>query len=211
LLHESAILSLAAPQQVFSMATDFLFYWMMQPFGLALIGLSLAIPFLFWWLVLGKTFAGVGFRPLIIGCVSAAIGLLIANFGWAYAEFSARVARGVLQEERRWAIVPGWTVYTSVLSLILVIPLMALGAPYTAFLIRLRKLNFVTIALSVLGLWLAIVLVVWVSPSNEWHRAHRLESLVRLLWESLPGIVLVAVPFLLGIHAASRSAHRKSV
>ena len=48
------------------MATDFLVYWMMQPFGLALIGLSLAIPFLCWWLVLGKTFATVGFKPLKI-------------------------------------------------------------------------------------------------------------------------------------------------
>ena len=41
----------------------------------------------------------------------------------------ARAARGILEEERRWAIVPGWTVYTGVLSLVLVIPLMAVAAP----------------------------------------------------------------------------------
>jgi hypothetical protein len=193
------------------MATDFLVYWMMQPFGLALIGLSLAIPFLCWWLVLGKTFATVGFKPLVVGCACAAIGLLIVNFASAYTEFSARVARGVLQEERRWAVVPGWAGYTSVLSLILAIPLMALGAPYAALLIRLRKLNFVTVALSPLGLWLALSLVLWAMPFNEWHRLHRSESLMRWLGEFLPGILLVAVPFLLGIYGVSRSAHTKAV
>jgi hypothetical protein len=192
------------------MATDFLVYWMMQPFGLTLVGLSVAIPFLLWWLVLGKAFATVGFKPLVAGCACAAIGLLIVNFSSAYADFSARVARGLLEEGQRWALVPGWTLYTSVLSLILVIPLMALGAPYAALLIRLRKLNFVVVALSLLGLWLALSLVLWAMPFNEWHRTHRAESLIRWLREFLPGILLVAVPFLLGIYGVFRSAHRKT-
>jgi hypothetical protein len=191
------------------MATDILVIWMMKPFGLALIGLSLAIPFLFWCLVLGSAFTTLGFRPLIIGGAAAAIGLCIVNFASASIEFSARVARGLLQEGRRWALVPGWAAYTSVLLLTLIIPLVALAAPYAALLIRLRKLSFVAVALSALGLWLVLSFVGWAMPLNEWHRTHRLESLIRWLGDFLPGIPLVAVPFLLGIYGVSRSAHRE--
>jgi hypothetical protein len=190
------------------MATDFLVYWMTRPSGLALMGLALIIPFVLWRLVLGKAFAVVGFGPLGVGYLCAAAGFFAITFIFAYMEFSARVSSGLLREDQRWSIVPGWTLYIGLISLIFVLPLMALGAPYAALLLRLRQLTYASMTASAAGLWLALGLLIWAIPLNEWHRTHRLQSFIWWLREILPGVVLIAVPFLLGIYATSGRARR---
>ena len=190
------------------MATDWLFYWMTEPSGLALIGLAVAIPFLFWRLVLGHSFAGVGFMPLVIAYACAGLGLLLACFLSSYVDFSSRVSSGGLQESQRWSIVPGWTIYAAVLSLIYVLPLLGIvGVPLSALLLRTRKLTYVTIAAATVTLWLVLALVMWWAPPTTSGSRHIfLKSLTTLLKELLPGIVLVAGPFLLAIYGASRSS-----
>ena len=189
------------------MPTDWLFYWMMQPTGLLLIGLAVFIPFILWRFALGHAFPGVGFTPLLVAYACAALGLLVVNFTWSYLEFSERVTNGLLSEAQRWPIVAGWTLYTAVLSLIVVLPLLGIvGVPLSALLIRMRRLTYLNIAMTIMALWLALTLMAWGYPSNEWDRTHRLESLITWLKTLLPGIALIAGPFLLGIHQASRSS-----
>src|SRR5690242_6214501 len=65
------------------MATDWLFYWMTLPSGLAGIALAVALPFLFWRLLLAKTFGAIGYKPLAVGYSFAALGLVITNFASA--------------------------------------------------------------------------------------------------------------------------------
>lgn len=191
------------------MATDWLFYWMTRPSGLALIGLAVLVPFIFWRLLLGNAFAGVGFAPLAVAYACAALGLLLVNFGTSYVEFSSRASAGLLQEAQRWSIVPGWTIYSAMISLIYVLPLLAIVAvPLAALLLRARKLKYLNIAIAAVTLWLGLAVLAWFSPINEWQRTHRIASFVGLLRELLPGIVLVAVPFFLGVHGLTRSARR---
>jgi hypothetical protein len=190
-------------------ATDWLFYWMTQPSGLALIGLAVVVPFILWRLLLGNVFAAVGFSPLAVAYACAAFGILVVNFTASHIEFSDRVSSGLLQESQRWSIVPGWTTYAAVLSLIYVLPLLAVvGVPLAALLLRMRRLTYASIAAAVVALWLVLAVVAWAFPINEWHRTHRLASLTGWLTELLPSIVLIAVPFFVGIYGASRSARR---
>ncbi|MBA3595487.1 MAG: hypothetical protein M3Q12_01840 [Pseudomonadota bacterium] len=187
------------------MALDWLFYWMTEPRGLAAITLAVTLPFILWRLVLGKTFRPVGFKPLVAAYALAALGLLTVNFATSHIEFSARVADKLLQEAQRWSIVPGWTVYVTVISLLYVLPLLGLVAvPVSALLLRLRRLSLKTIVLAVLASWLTLALIAWSIPTDDWDRGRRLESLTLWLTELAPGVVLVALPFLLGVYLASR-------
>jgi len=188
------------------MPTDWLFYWMTLPTGLAAIASAVALPFLLWRAVLGRSFPGIGYKPLATAYAFAAAGLLVSNFASAYLEFNSRVAKNILPEAQRWSTVPGWTIYTSVLSLVVVLPLVGLlGVSVSGLLLRYRRLSFVNIGAALLVAWLALVLVVWAFPSNEWHRTHRLESLTMWLSELAPSILLVGLPFLAGIYVASRT------
>lgn len=187
------------------MALDWLFYWMTEPLGLAAIALAIALPFVLWRVVLGQTFRHIGFKPLLAAYALAALGLLTVNFATAHIEFSSRVADKLLQEAQRWSLVPGWTVYGAVISLLFVLPLLGLVAvPVSALLLRLRRLSLTTIGIAVLASWLTLVLIAWSIPSDDWDRDHRLESLTLWLTELAPGVVLVALPFLLGVYLASR-------
>lgn len=187
------------------MATDWLFYYMTLPTGLAVIALAVALPFLVWRLVLGKAFSGVGFKPLASAYAFAALGLLALNFVSSHVEFSSRVANNVLPETQRWATVPGWTIYITVLSLIAVLPLLGLvGVPAAALLLRLRRLSIVSVAAALVATWLVLVLIVWSFPSNDWHRTHRLDSLAMWLTEIGPSVLLVGLPFLGGIYLTSK-------
>ncbi len=187
------------------MPTDWLFYWMILPTGLAVITVAVVLPFFIWRLVLSSSFASVGFVPLAAAYVLAAVGLLTANFISSHLEFSARVAQNLLPEAQRWTTVTGWAIYVSVLSLLLVLPLLGLVAvPAAAWLLKLRRMSLKTIAVGVLGVWLSLALIAWALPSNEWHRTHRLESLGTWLTALAPPVALVGFPFLLGIHIAAR-------
>lgn len=187
------------------MPTDWLFYWMTLPTGLIAIVAAVALPFFIWRLVLSSSFSSVGFVPLAAGYLLAAVGLFTVNFISSHLEFSARVAKNMLPEAQRWATVPGWTIYVSVLSLVLVLPLLGLVAvPVAAWLLKLRRMSFKTIAVGIVGVWLSLALIAWAIPSNEWHRTHRLESLQTWLTTLAPTVALVGLPFLLGIHIAAR-------
>jgi hypothetical protein len=188
------------------MPTDWLFYWMTLPLGLAIIGGAILLPFGFWRSILGSTYSHIGIRPYIAGYVASLIGLMLLSFTSSYLEFSGRAAAGILNESQRWTIVPGWTIYIGVLSLIFVLPLLGLiGVPVSAFLLKRRLLNFRNIALILALLWLTLTCQSWAFPSNEWHRTHRLLSFTSTLTSLIPGIALVAFPFLLGIYG---TAHR---
>jgi hypothetical protein len=188
------------------MALDWLFYWMTEPLGLAAIALAVAVPFILWRLVLGQVFGRIGFKPLVAAYALAAPGLLLVNFVSSHIEFSSRVTDGLLQETQRWSIVPGWTVYGSVISLLFVLPLLGLvGVPVSGLLLKLRRLSFKTIGMVGLASWLTLALVAWSIPTNDWDRDHRLESLTLWLTELAPGVACVALPFLLGVYFASRS------
>ncbi|MBV8034944.1 MAG: hypothetical protein JOY88_07750 [Pelomonas sp.] len=96
------------------------------------------------------------------------IGLAVISFGSAYFEFSNRVASGALKEAERWTIVPGWSIYLAVLSLLFVLPLIALvGVPLSALLLRLRRLTYPVIAGGTTAFWLALSCLLWMFPSNE--------------------------------------------
>lgn len=187
------------------MAPDWLFDWMTQATGLAVIALAVALPFIIWRMVLGPVFRSIGFKPLVAAYALAAVGLLVLNFVLAHMEFSARVADKLLQAEQRWATVPGWTLYASVLSLVVVLPLLGLvGVPVAALLLRARRLSVRTMGLAVVASWLLLVLVAWSITADDWDRGQRLESLMMWLAELAPGVALVALPFLLGVYVASR-------
>ncbi|MDP1954599.1 MAG: hypothetical protein Q8M51_00560 [Polaromonas sp.] len=187
------------------MALDWLFYWMTQPAGLALIAVAVALPFIVWRIVLGQAFRRIGFKPLLAAYALAAVGLLVANFSSAYIEFSARVADKLLTEAQRWDTLPGWTIFRLFIALVFVLPLLGLvGVPVAALLLKLRRLTVKTMVAAVLASWLTLVLVAWAIPTNDWDRDHRLESLTMWLTELAPGVLLVGLPFLLGVYFASR-------
>ena len=194
------------------MAFDDLFSWMTSPPGLAVIALAIALPFLVWRVVLGRAFQFVGFTPLVAGYLLAAIGLLVLHLGTAYFQFNADVAKGILPEARRWSTVSEGTIYSIVLSLAGVLPLVGLvGVPLSALLLKLRRLSLITISMSVVATWLTLVLFAWSFPINEWHRISRLESLTVLLAEMAPSAALVTLPFLLGMYLASRSYRNSEI
>lgn len=187
------------------MATDWLLHLMLQPSGLTAIVVSVVLPFGLWWVLLGKEFARVGFGPLAVGYACAALGLLTYCFVASYIEFSSRVSRGLLSESHRWSIVPGWTIYTAVLYLVVVLPMIGMaGVPLSALMVRMRKLTYFSIAATTVLIWLSLAILAWSSPTNEWHRTHRAESFMVWLTDLLPGVVLVIGPFLLGIHGKCR-------
>jgi hypothetical protein len=192
------------------MPSDWLFYWMTLPNGLAAIGAAVALPFVFWAVLLGKARSVVGYKPLALAYLLAAIGLLLVNFGSSYLEFSSRVASNALAEDKRWSTVLGWTVYTFVLSLVAVLPLLGLlGVPAAALLVRTRRLSVSAIACGLLGMWFVLSGLAWAFPSNEWHRTHRMESLLSFLSSFALPIAFVGLPFLGGIYAGS-SRYRAS-
>lgn len=190
--------------------TDWLLYEMTRPTGLVLIGLAIAIPFLFWRLVLGDAFAAVGFTPLVVAYACAALGLLVGNFWSSYDDFSHRVSIGVLQEAKRWSIVPGWTVYGWVISLIFALPLVAIvGAPLSGLLLRMQRLTYASIAVTASALWLGLALIGWtVGLLSGGVSAHRPDSFTEWLIGLLPGIVFGPVAFLVGIRLPLRSVRR---
>lgn len=188
------------------MPTDWLFYWMTLPSGLALIGLATGIPFIIWRLVLGRAYTEIGFKPLVAAYVCAIAGLAAMAFISSHFEFNSRVAQGVLPEAQRWSTVPGWSIYLAVLSLIFVLPLAGLvGTPLSALLLRLRRFTYANIAIATVALWLSLAVLAWVLEVNEWHRTHSFESFFMFLKDLVPSILLIALPFLLSIRWVSHS------
>lgn len=158
------------------MATDWLFYYMVQPFGLIAIAVGIGLPFLLWRLTLGRAFHGVGFKPLAFGYLLSISGLLIYNFALSYFEFNTRVSKQLLSETERWSTVPGWTIYITVLSLIFVLPLLGLfAAPLSAALLRFRRFSILSIFACSTVAWILLAFAGWLTPSNQWHETHSLE------------------------------------
>jgi hypothetical protein len=191
------------------MPTDWLFYSMTLPLSIAAIIGVAALPFGLWRSLLGTAYSTIGARPYIVGYVSSLIGLLLLSFVSSYFGFNGRVAGSLLSETQRWTVVPGWTIYIAVLSLIFVLPLLGLvGVPVSAFLLKRGRFDFRYIISTLAIFWLMFAFLVWLFPSNEWHRTHRLESFMSILRSILPGMVLVAFPFAVGIRWAT---HRNRV
>jgi hypothetical protein len=83
-----------------------------------------------------------------------------------------------------------------------------IGVPVSAILLKRGKFDFRPITATLVIFWLALVVLVWFFPSNEWHCTHRLESFTSTLMGSLPTIGLVTFPFAMGIHWATRRNRR---
>ncbi len=186
------------------MATDFLFYDLTRPSGLFLIGAGILGAFLFWRFLLGDRYREIGMLPLALAYFCGLAGLAINNFWGAYDKFSARVLEGSLLETQRWSIVPGWTLHTLVLSLVVVVPAVALIAvPFAASLVKSDRLNYRNIGKGVLAAWIGFAILMWVFVSGV-NRAVQPEFLLEILLETLPAILLIAGPFLLALYLASR-------
>jgi hypothetical protein len=156
--------------------------------------------------MLGPAFTEIGIKPLAFGYLCAALGLVLISFIACSIEFSSRAAGGLLQETQRWSIVPGWTFYVAILSLIFVLPLLGLvGVPVAAAFLKRRLLTPRNIAVFVLVLWLVLTILGWALPGNEWQRTHRLESFMMGAKDLLPGILFIALPFMFAIHSRSRA------
>lgn len=183
------------------MPTDWLVSWLTSGMGLALIGAAVLIPFFIWRTMLGEAFTDIGDKPLVLAYACVAVGLVGMSFVGCYVEFSGRVASGLLRETQRWSIVPGWTIYALMMWLVFVLPLLGLfGVPVVASLLTRGLLTPRNIAIRVLVLWLALTLIGWALPGNEWHRTHRLESFMMGLKDLLPGIFFVVIPFMFAIY-----------
>ena len=187
------------------MPSDWLIYWLTTPSSVAIIAAAVCVPFAIWRIVLASAFPAVGFAPLAAGYLAAATGLLASNFVVSTIEFDARVARTILTEAQRLTTVTGWTLYLSLLSLVLVLPLLGLGAvPWTAWLLKVRRFTPRAIAATLIGGWLVLVLAEWASPGNDWHRSHPVESLWMSMTSLAIPVVLIGQPFLCAVFALSR-------
>jgi hypothetical protein len=188
------------------MPTDWLMHWLTGPVGIVLIAFAMIIPFVFWRLLLGKAHAQIGYAPLAAGYACAIAGVVIVSFTSSYFEFSRRVSEGLLAEAERWPVIMGWSATQAVIALIIVVPLVAvIGVPLSATLLKRHRLNYLTITVAAVAVWLSLTTLLWARPSNEWENSHRLEFLVMLLTDLAPSIALIALPFLLGIHRLSRA------
>lgn len=188
------------------MPSDWLFHFMTRPSGLAAIAAAVALPFAIWVAVLGKSHAFVGIQPLVFAYLLAAVGLIFFNFGYSYIEFNSRVSSSVLPESERWAIVPGWTIYSFVLSLVVALPLLGfVGVPLAALLLRAQKLSLMVIVGSLVAFWLAMSSLAWAFPTNEWHRMNRLDSMLMFLSSFAAPVAFVGAPFLGSIYFATRA------
>lgn len=192
------------------MATDWAFHYLTQPLGLLILAAGIAIPFLIWRVVLGKSFTAFGVKPLALAYVAALVGLVVLVFIWSYSEFTNRVEEGLLQEDTRWSTVTGWTVYMGVLSLVFVLPLLGLvGVPLGAVLLRKGWLTVKSMVAVLLAVWLSFTLVILSLDTNfwRWGRHDQLESLGTNLLETLPGVLLIAAPFLGALLLTSKPKH----
>ena len=191
------------------MAADWVVYGMMGPGGLLVAGMAVALSCFIWTLLLGDASTRVGLAPLFAGYACGALGLLTNNFLQSYIEFSSRVSKGILEEALRWSTVPGWTVYLSLLSLIVALPLATLlGVPLSALMLRMGRLTIAGILVAAGMLWLSLGTALWFFPSNEWQRTYRLASFQMIMTDLLLWISLTTLPFLLGIYAASHRFRR---
>lgn len=193
------------------MAGDWTVYWLASPFGLILIAIVIGVSFVLWRVTLAMDFAAIGIKPLAWAYPSAGLGLLVMNFVGCHIDFSNRVASGILSESQRWSIVPGWTVYSTILLLVIVLPLLAFVAvPVVAIVLKRALLTPTNIAVSALVVWLALSSLGWAFPGNEWHRTHRLASFLMWLKDLLPGILCIVLPFMLAIYKSTRSYRLQS-
>lgn len=211
-LSPARMLPSAPSLEICEVPTDWIVYGMMGPAGFLLVGMALLLSLFVWSMILGSTSTRFGVGPLLIGYACGAFGHLASNFLWSYNEFSKRVSTGLLEEAQRWSIVPGWTVYASVLTLIYLLPpATVVGVPLSAVLLKHGRLTYLSIAATAVMLWLSFAIIAWALPTNEWHRTHRLASFKMIVTDLLPSVALTAVPFLLGIYVTSRSARRRTV
>jgi hypothetical protein len=193
------------------MAGDWTVYWLTSIFGLVAIGVVIGISCAIWRGVLGADFAKIGFRPLAFAYLCAGIGYVGSNFVSCYLDFSNRVAEGLLSEHQRWSIVPGWTMYATILLLVIALPLLGLvGVPVMAIVLKRALLTPKNIALCVLAIWLALSALGFILPGNEWHRTHPLESFAMSLKELLPAVLFIALPFMVAVYWGARSYRTSS-
>ena len=189
------------------MAIDGVVYFLTQPFGLVLILLALALPFLLWRVVLSEAFVQIGFVPLVAGYIAALLSLVVGCFWYSYMEFSTRASAGLLLETQRWSIVPGWTLYTAILYLTVVLPLLGIiGVPWSASLLKRKQLCFRKIVSTIIFIWLGVTMAVSfiMLAINGWNQTHLSEFFIIAFKDTLPSVALVGLPFLLGIYWVSR-------
>jgi hypothetical protein len=183
---------------------------MTHPLGLIVLAAAAALPFCLWSRTLGTCYPAVGARPYVAGYAASLVGLTLLSFVSAFMEFDDRVAAGLLRDAERWTIVPGWTMYITILALMVVLPLLgAVGVPVVASLLKRGHFSVRNIILILTALWLALAVASWAFPGNEWHRTHRFASFTTALTHIFPVLAMVALPFTLAIHRATRAFRQR--
>ena len=187
------------------MPTDFLYYWLVQPLGLASLSAITAVSFLAWRLVLGPAYRVYGPKPLAVAYAVAVCGHALLNFYFSNQEFTARVSRNVLEEASRWSIVPGWTLYMSVLTLLLLLPLLVVLSALAAALLRSRKYSYRVVATISLGFVVLAGVGVWWFSSGSWMLIDHLALLAATLGAAAFAVALTVLPFLAAIGHFARA------
>ena len=186
------------------MPVDFLVYWFSRPAGLAVLAAFIALSFVCWRLRLGSRYQEIGLTPLAVAYLCALAGLVVLSFWGAYANFDARVGRGLLDETKRWSLVPSWTVYRLVLSTAFVVPSLALiGVPLVAWFLKYRPLTYRDVAILMLGIWATFAVLLWLFISGV-NGKIEIHVLAELLKESIAGVILIMGPFLFALHLTTR-------
>lgn len=130
------------------------YYWMTQTSGLAMIAIAVAASFLLWRLVLGRVFGELGFTPLTIGYICATLGLVLLCFGGSIFFFYD----DIYEKGSLWSLVPGWTRFSTVLSLLVVLPLLELICmPICAILLKRRRFTKKAIGAVVFAVWFGLL------------------------------------------------------
>lgn len=191
------------------MASDGLFLALTHPIGLVIVALAILIPCLLWAQALRTSGLPSRRRIIAVSYLAALAGLLVSCSMSSYLEFSSRVSAGILEESQRWSVVPGWTLYMSVLSLLVVLPLLAfIGVPVSAVLLRRNRFSVPASLGALCASFMGVVVFLWLLPSNEWHRTHRFESLLMIAQELSSGFILVGGAFLAALLVQVRNAVR---
>lgn len=166
------------------MATDIFAVAFLSPVWWIAVGACLAIGFGIWYAASGRRGQSLGLMPFVLATIAYFVALLAISFVESSIIF---VGREQLARDQYWAIVPGWTLYLfSILGSLGTLVFMLTGVPVAALLVRYRRFGPISIAIVLLGLWLAPSLFFWSTPSNQWEVGHRLEALFRRLRELGP-------------------------
>ena len=135
------------------MGADGLAVFMWSPAGIIFAALFIGVPIAVWSSKISRRFPQFGPWQPGGAYAIAGIGLAFFCFDSAYQNFSIQNAMGWLDEGQRWNIVPNWTGFLFLISLVLTLPALALIlTPIVATFIMIRRMNLLSVTVTVAAL-----------------------------------------------------------